>query len=77
MIIHSDDYGSVTTPGEGGYNYTHGAVVDLVAIPIDETYVFVSWSGDVDTIADIYDATTTIRMNGDYCITANFGYTVL
>jgi len=38
----------------------------------EEGYRFVNWTGDVDTIADDDDATTTITMNGDYFITANF-----
>ena len=37
-----------------------------------EGYRFVEWTGDVGTIADVYAATTTITMNGDYSITANF-----
>jgi preprotein translocase subunit YajC len=63
--------GSVTTPGEGTYPYDCGTVVDLVA-EADACYEFVNWTGDVGTIADVNDATTTITMNGDYSITANF-----
>ena len=36
-------------------------------------YQFIYWSGDVSTFADIDDTSTTIIMNGDYSITANFG----
>jgi hypothetical protein len=63
--------GSVTEPGEGVFTYDEGTVVDLVATP-DAGYRFVRWTGDVSMIADVYDATTTITMNGDYAITANF-----
>jgi preprotein translocase subunit YajC len=63
--------GSVTTPGEGTYPYDCGTVVDLVA-EADSCYEFVNWTGDVGTIADVNDATTTITMNGNYSITANF-----
>jgi len=63
--------GTVTTPGEGVFTYDEGTVVDLVAEPA-EGYRFVEWTGDVGNIADVYDATTTITMNGDYSITANF-----
>ena len=35
-------------------------------------YRFVNWTGDVDEIADVEDASTTITMNDDYSITANF-----
>ena len=63
--------GSVTTPGEGAYNYAEGSVVDIIATP-DSGYGFVNWTGDTSTIADINDPTTTITMNDDYSITANF-----
>ena len=43
--------------------------VALVAQP-DEGYQFVKWTGDVDTIADVYAASTTIAMNASYAITA-------
>jgi len=71
LSINSTEGGSVTTPGEGTFNYTVGIVVDLVATP-DAGYRFVEWTGEVDTIADVNAATTTITMNGDYSITANF-----
>jgi len=73
LQISSTTGGSVTTPGEGFFccwNLT-GEVVDLVASP-DAGYLFVNWSGDVGTIADVYAATTTISMYDSYSITANF-----
>jgi hypothetical protein len=51
--------------------YDAEEVVDLVALP-DDYYHFVEWTGDVTTIADVYHASTTITMNGNYKITANF-----
>jgi hypothetical protein len=63
--------GSVTEPGEDTFTYDDGTVVDLVA-EAEEGYRFVEWTGDVEEIVDIYAATTTITMNGDYSITANF-----
>ena len=63
--------GSVTTPGEESSPYDEGTVVDLVA-EADECYEFVEWTGDVDTIADVYSASTTITMDGDKSVTANF-----
>ncbi len=71
LTISSTAGGSVTTPGEGPYTYAAGTVVDLVAEP-DECYRFVSWTGDVDTIDDVSSASTTIRVTGNYSITANF-----
>ena len=71
LTIFSTEGGSVTTPGEGTFTYATGTVVNLVATP-DTGYHFVNWTGDVSAIANVYDATTTTTMNGDYEITANF-----
>ena len=68
LIIDSTDGGSVTTPGEGTHTYDAGKNVTLVATP-DGGYRFVNWTGNV---ANVNAATTTITMNGDYTITANF-----
>ncbi|MGQ9545758.1 MAG: InlB B-repeat-containing protein [Dehalococcoidia bacterium] len=73
LAISSTEGGSVTKPGEGRYTYCkeQGLEVSLVATP-DAGYRFVNWTGDVSTIADVNSAATTITMNGDYSITANF-----
>jgi len=72
LTVSSTEGGSVTEPGEGVFpSYDKGTVIDLIA-EAEEGYRFVEWTGDVDTIADVYAATTTITMNGDYSITANF-----
>ena len=71
LTIISTEGGSLTTPGEGTYTYDEGDGVDLVATP-DAGYHFANWTGDVGTIADVNAAITTITMNGDYAITANF-----
>jgi hypothetical protein len=73
LDISSTEGGSVTEPGEGKFPYCQeqGERVNIVATP-DAGYRFVNWTGDVDTIADVDSATTTITVNGDYSITANF-----
>jgi len=71
LTISSTAGGSVTTPGEGDFTYDEGTVVDLEAEP-DAGYQFIEWSGDVDTIANVEAASTTITMNDDYSIIANF-----
>jgi hypothetical protein len=71
LIISSTVGGEVTAPGEGIFNYDEGTDVDLVAVS-DEGYQFIDWTGDVDDIANVSDATTTITMNNDSSITANF-----
>ncbi|MBE0431387.1 MAG: S8 family serine peptidase [Dehalococcoidia bacterium] len=71
LTISSTAGGSVTAPGEGTFTYEEGTVVDLVATA-DSGYQFAGWTGDTGTIADVNAASTTITMNGDYSITANF-----
>jgi Divergent InlB B-repeat domain/FG-GAP repeat len=71
LAITSTSGGSVSTPGEGIFAYDEGTVVDLVAAP-DSGYQFVSWTGNVSTIGNVNAASTTITMDGDYVILANF-----
>ena len=71
LTISSTIGGSVTTPGEGTFTYGQGPAASLVATP-DVGFRFVEWSGDVGTIADVRSRTTTIAINGDYSVTANF-----
>jgi uncharacterized repeat protein (TIGR02543 family) len=67
----SPDGGEVTAPGEGAFVYDTGAVVDLVA-EAGAGYQFVNWTGDVGAIGNVAAASTTITMNGNCSITANF-----
>jgi hypothetical protein len=76
LIISSTVGGEVTAPGEGIFNYDEGTDVDLVAVA-DESYQFAEWTGDVDTIADDKNPTTTITMNDNYYITADFAIKIL
>jgi hypothetical protein len=71
LTISSTGGGSVIIPGQGTFAYDHETVVDLVAMT-STFYNFDKWTGDVDTIADVNAAATTITMNGDYSITAEF-----
>jgi uncharacterized repeat protein (TIGR02543 family) len=71
LTIDSTAGGSVTDPGEDTYTYEKGTVVNLVAAA-DTGYQFVEWTGDVGTIDDVNADTTTITMEDDYSITANF-----
>ncbi|MHC4388466.1 MAG: InlB B-repeat-containing protein, partial [Planctomycetota bacterium] len=59
-------------------DYNEGQTVPIVGEP-NFGYHFTQWSGDVATVNDIYDPCTTVTMEGDYSITANFAvhqYTV-
>jgi hypothetical protein len=71
LTISSTEGGEVIVPGDGTFAYDTGTVVDLVA-EAEEGYYFVNWSGDVGTVASVFAATTTVTMNADYSITANF-----
>ena len=72
LTVSSTSGGNVTSPGEGTFPYQEGTAVQLVAAP-DDGYQFRSWTGDVAYVADPNSASTTITMNGDYGIVANFG----
>jgi len=71
LTIDSTCGGVVTTPGEGTFTYFEGKVVRLVARPL-VGYFFVKWTGDVATIETVNCFLTTITMNGNHHITANF-----
>ncbi len=71
LTVNSTAGGSVSTPGEDTFEYTSGKVVDLEARP-DEGYYFVEWTGDNNTIGDTTSNQTTITMNDNYSITAEF-----
>lgn len=72
LTISSMAGGSVITPGEGTFTYNEGKEVRLVARSA-LGYAFVGWSGDVATINTVKSFSTTITMDGDYSIAANFG----
>jgi uncharacterized protein YkwD len=71
LTIFSTEGGEITAIGEGTFTCDEGEVVNLAATPVNG-YRFVNWTGDVDTIENIEAASTTITMNGDYSVTANF-----
>jgi hypothetical protein len=73
LTIASTYGGSVTTPGESEncFSYAANTTVELVAEP-DDHHHFVNWTGDVDTIGNVNTASTSITMNGNYYIMANF-----
>ena len=60
-----------TTPPAGENVFAQGDDIGITATPA-EGWTFDSWTGDVDYIADTSAMSTTITMNGDYSITANF-----
>ena len=71
LTISSTAGGSVSTPGEGAFTCDAGTVVELVATA-DGSHRFYAWTGDTEGIADPASAATTITINGNYSITADF-----
>jgi uncharacterized protein YkwD len=71
LTITSTAGGSVISPGEGTFVCTEGQVVSLLAAS-EEGYQFVSWIGNVGTIANVSAASTTITANARYSIQATF-----
>jgi len=76
LAISSTTGGSVTTPGEGAYTYEGGTVVNLAAVA-EPGYDFANWTGDVATVSNVNASTTTITMNGNYSIRADFETTTV
>jgi len=71
LTISSTTGGSVADPGEGSFLYAEGSTVYLIAVA-EEGYRFVNWEGDVGTVDNVTDDSTTIEVKGEYSITANF-----
>jgi len=66
--------GSVTSPGEGTFEYNDGSVVPVVATA-SANYHFLNWTGtavDASKVADPHAAGTTVTMDADYTLQANF-----
>ncbi len=74
LQISSSAGGSVTTPGEGELHYDHGTVVTIEATG-DANFHFVNWTGtavDAGRVGDADSGATTVTMDGDYTLYANF-----
>ena len=71
-------YGNVVDPGEGSFTCAHGAKIYVVAQP-ELGYCFVNWTGtavDAGKVANPTSANTTVTMDADYTLVANFEVTV-
>ena len=71
LTIGSTAGGIVVEPGEDEFVYDEGTIVDLEAIS-DGDYEFVEWTGDNETIDDTKAYETTITIEDDHSITAEF-----
>jgi len=69
--------GTITAPGVGQFPYSSGTVVNITAVA-DTGYTFLNWTGSgvtADKVANPSSASTTITMDGNYTIQANFQLT--
>jgi len=74
LTITSGSGGHVQTPGAGTFDYADGSEAALVA-KADSGYEFSCWTGtavDAGKVADPNAATTTVMMDADYAVHANF-----
>jgi Divergent InlB B-repeat domain/The GLUG motif len=76
LTITSTPGGSVVEPGEGMFTYYAGTEVHLVA-EADEGYQFLSWGGYPIHVVDRKATATTIVMDRDYSLSANFAVPTL
>ena len=74
LTVFSTEGGSIIQPEQEITEHEQGAVVNLVA-EADPDYHFVEWTGDVNTIEEVTSSETTITMNEDYVIEAEFEVT--
>ncbi len=74
LTVSSTAGGSATVPGEGTVTYNRGESVPIQAVA-EARYRFAHWSGsavDANKVADPTAAGTTVIMDGDYTLVANF-----
>jgi hypothetical protein len=74
LTVSSTSGGSVSVPGEGAFDYDHGTAVSVTATPELNCH-FVEWAGtavDAGKVAEPSSANTTVAMDADYTLQANF-----
>lgn len=74
LTISSSAGGTVTTPGEGTFSYNQNTSVSIVAAA-EPGYEFNGWSGTAvaaGKVADLDAASTTVTVDADYMLVANF-----
>ena len=67
LTVNANPFEGGIVTGSGAY--PEGAVVPVTATPADECWYFINWTGDV---ADTDSAETTVSVDADKTVTANF-----
>lgn len=70
LTIDSTEGGYVESPGEGEFEYNYGETVNLRAVP-ETGEEFAGWT-DIDTIANRWVENTTIKIQDNYDVLADF-----
>jgi hypothetical protein len=68
LTMNMDGYGTISGYG----TYDEGSVASIRA-SADSKWEFVEWTGDIDTVGNRLSSRTSVVMDRDYTITANFG----
>ncbi len=74
LTLSSTSGGSVTNPGEGSFSYNDESRITIIA-SAGENYHFVNWTGtavNAGRVANPNSASTTVMVDADYTIHANF-----
>jgi internalin A len=74
LSIGSTEGGIIVEPGAGDFNFTNGTTVNISSKE-NPGYAFISWSGsavDVNKVANPDSAKTTVIMDANYTLIANF-----
>jgi len=71
LSLDVDGEGQILRPGEGDFEYEYDEKIVLEADPNDY-HKFVGWTGDTENIENPTSELTTINMEDDYEITAEF-----
>jgi len=74
LTVSAGPGGGVATPGEGTFDYSHGLTVAVRAYS-ESYYGFLKWTGtavDAGKVADTTNHKTTVTMDADYTLRANF-----
>jgi len=75
LTASSSTGGSVSSPGEGSFEYDNGTDVSIQATAADN-YYFINWTGTAVTagkVANPNAAGTTVAVDASYTVRANFG----
>ena len=71
LTVNAGTGGTITAPATSPATYDYGEAATITASP-NAGYHFVNWTGDVSTVANVDAASTTVTMNSNYTIAANF-----